>query len=73
MEFVTVLFLEAAFQSLGHVSVVAWYSAQWYGTVGLFGPFGLFLMTLTAPIAYLFSVGVATLWAVVVRGSLSSQ
>lgn len=73
VEFLIVVLLEAAFQSFGHVSVVSWYRTQWYGTVGLFGPIGLFLLTLTAPIAYLCSVGVTALWAVAASGSRSSR
>lgn len=73
VEFLIVVLLEATFQSFGHVSVVSWYRTEWYGTVGLFGPIGLFLLTLTAPIAYLFSVGVTAMWAVAASVSQSSR
>jgi hypothetical protein len=40
---------------------------------GLFGPMGLFLLTLTAPMAYLFSVGVSALWAAAASVSRPSR
>lgn len=73
VEFLTMLFVEAAFHLLGDLSVVARYRAEWYGTVGLFGPIGLFLSTLTAPVAYLLSVAVGASWAVVASLSPSGQ
>jgi hypothetical protein len=69
----TVLLVDGIFRWFQHVPVVDWYRAKWAGTVGLFGPMGLFLMTLIAPVAYLLSAGFGVIWASVVQITRSSH